>query len=218
MKHEGVELKGRLRKGRVPASAEVLAHHYSEPLGILVRYMNKLSSNFIAEQLLKTLGAEVFGTPGTTEKGLRVLRDYLAREELPWESSLLFNGSGLSDHTRVSAHQLTTLLCHVWHDFRVRADFVASLPIAGVDGTMRRRMRATPAAGSLRAKTGSVKGVFGFSGYLRTEAGETVAFAFLVNDFRNGVRPIKEAQDRWANTIMAGGGSGAPGTGIAEKE
>ncbi len=213
MEHEGIELKGRVRAGRVPEGAEAILHHYSEPLGILIRYMNKLSSNFIAEQLLKTLGAEVFGAPGTTEKGLRVLRDYLAREGLPWESSLLFNGSGLSEHSRVSAHQLTALLCRIWQDFRIRPDFVASLPIAGVDGTLRRRMQATPAAGILRAKTGSVRSVFGFSGFLPVDGGDVVAFAFLVNGLQTGVRPIKEAQDRWANAIVSGNFHQAGGTG-----
>ncbi len=218
MAREGIEVKGRTRQGRVPAGAEELVHRDSEPLGILLRYMNKLSSNFIAEQVLKTLGAEVLGAPGTTEKGLRVVREFLAREELPWESSVLFNGSGLSEHTRVSPHQLTSLLCHVWQDPRIRSDFVASLPIAGVDGTMRRRMQGTPAAGLLRAKTGSVRGVFGFSGYLWTGTGEAIAFAFLVNDFRNGVRSIKEAQDRWANVMVSGEVGEPPTTGMAKKE
>ncbi len=208
MRHEGIAIGGRLRVGRVPEGAEVILHHYSEPLGILVRYMNKLSSNFIAEQVLKTLGAEVFGEPGTTEKGLRVLRDYLAREGLPWEDSILLNGSGLSEHARVSAHQLAALLCHVWQDARIRPDFMASLSIAGVDGTLRRRMRATAAEGLVRAKTGSVRNVFGLSGFIPLNAQEVVGFAFLVNSVNGDVGAVKQAQDDWANAILANAGSG----------
>ncbi len=209
MEHEGIVIQGELEVGKVPEGAEVLLEQESEPLNILVHYMNKLSSNFIAEQLLKTLGAEVFGAPGTTEKGLRVLRDYLATEGLPWEDSILLNGSGLSEHARVSAHQLAVLLCHVWQDAKIRPDFVASLSIAGVDGTLRRRMRATPAEGLVRAKTGSVRNVFGLSGFIPVGDQNVIGFSFLVNGWNGSVAAVKKAQDEWTNALLVGAEGGA---------
>lgn len=214
---EGVKVTGAGRLGKTPEQAELLHVHYSSSLDMLMKYMNKLSSNFISEHLIKAMGAKVFGEPGTTEKGVMVVRDYLRRNKLPWDDATFVNGSGLSVETRVSAHHLVSLVCHVQQSYGARYDVLSSLPIAGIDGTMRNRMKGTPAFGRVRAKTGSVRGVFGFSGVMETLSGRTLAFSFLVNDIAGDVGAIKRTQDRWANLLVTGGsaaGAGAAGEGL----
>lgn len=204
LEKEGVQVVGGERVGVAPEAASFLHAAYSSSLDMLVKYMNKLSSNFIAEHALKAVGAKVYGVPGTTENGLKVAQQYLAKAGLPWESAVLMNGSGLSLETRVSTHQLATLLCHARKDFVGGTELLASLPISGVDGTLRNRMKGTPAEGRVRAKTGSVRGVFGFSGYVETRAGRTLAFSFLVNDITKELAKVRATQDRFMAVLVQG--------------
>lgn len=216
MDKEGLVVTGQNRAGVTPTEAVGLYTHYSSQLSVLLTHMNKLSSNFIAEHVLKALGAKSYGTPGSTEKGLKVLREWASRAGIGWESAMILNGSGLSLETRVSPHQLVSLLCHVHKDFQLRYDFVSTLPISGVDGTMRNRMKGTPAAGQVRAKTGSVRGVFGFSGFLQTAGGKLLAFSFLSNGLQTKaeVGRVKRLQDVWAN-LLVGSPEGALGEGYS---
>lgn len=204
---EGVTVRGTFKVGVTPEQASPLYVHYSSSLDMLLKYMNKLSSNFIAEHLVKAMGAKVFGAPGTTDNGVKVLRDFIARARLPWDDAVVMNGSGLALATRVSPHQFVSLLCYAQKQFGTRYDLLSTLPIAGVDGTMRNRMKGTPALGRVRAKTGSVRGVFGFSGILETLSGRELAFSFLVNDLAGDVGTVKHLQDRWMAKLVAGGGS-----------
>lgn len=204
MDKEGLTVTGRNRVGVTPAEAVGVYTHFSSQLSLLLTHMNKLSSNFIAEHVLKALGARVHGGPGSTDKGLQVLRDWASKAGIGWDDAVFHNGSGLSLENRVSAHQLASLLCHVHRNFQLRYDFVSTLPISGVDGTLRNRMKGTPAAGRVRAKTGSVRGVFGFSGFLETSSGKLLAFSFLTNGLptKGDVAKVKRLQDAWANTLM----------------
>lgn len=219
LEKEGVQVVGGERVGVAPESASFLHAAYSSSLDMLMKYMNKLSSNFIAEHALKAVGAKVYGLPGTTENGLNVARTYLSKAGLPWESAVLMNGSGLSLETRVSTHQFATLLCHAKKDFVSGAELIASLPISGIDGTLRNRMKDTPAQGRVRAKTGSVRGVFGFSGYVETLSGKTLAFSFLVNDITRELGKVRATQDRFMSVLVQGDaadrGGGAPVSEVA---
>jgi D-alanyl-D-alanine carboxypeptidase/D-alanyl-D-alanine-endopeptidase (penicillin-binding protein 4) len=126
----------------------------------------------------------VKGPPGTWPKGIAAIEEFLAEAGIAPGAYLMTNGSGLNDANRFSARQTVTLLREVWRRFPLMADFVASLPVAGKDGTIRRRMGGSHAAGMLRAKTGTLEGVTSLSGYVETGAGERLAFAILVNDAR----------------------------------
>lgn len=212
---EGVPVRGTFRTGVTPETRSVLYVHYSSSLDMLLKYMNKLSSNFIAEHLVKAMGAKVYGAPGTTENGVKVLREFITRAQLPWDDAVVLNGSGLATATRVSPHQFVSLLCYAQKRFGVRYDLMSTLPIAGVDGTMRNRMKGSPALGKVRAKTGSVKGVFGFSGMVESESGRELAFSFLVNDLSGDVATVKRLQDRWMIRLVGGAGSGAPDVSIS---
>jgi len=188
---QGVKVKGRtIGKGVVPATAKLLAVHESAPLTEVLRHMNKLSDNYLAECVLKTLGAETKTTPGpaTWADGRAALHGYLAKIGLPEAGYRADNGSGLFDATEVSAKQLTTVLRAAHRDFRVGPDLVATLPVGGVDGTLAKRWHGHPAQGRVRAKTGTLDKVITLAGYLALDAQHPLGFAILVNDIPPGQR------------------------------
>jgi D-alanyl-D-alanine carboxypeptidase/D-alanyl-D-alanine-endopeptidase (penicillin-binding protein 4) len=174
----------------VPADATLLASHESVPLSEVVRHMNKLSDNYLAETLLKTLGAETKITPGpaTWADGRAALHGYLAKIGMPETGYRADNGSGLFDSTEVSAKQVTTLLGAAHNDFRVGPDLLASLPVGGVDGTLAKRWHGRPAKGHVRAKTGTLDKVATLAGYLALDGLHPLGFAILVNDIPPGQR------------------------------
>lgn len=187
LKEAGIALGGGVRRGATPKEAELLARTLSRPLGELVRDVNKVSNNFMAEQILKALGAEEHGLPGTAEKGLRVVRDFLLAVGVPADSFELADGSGLSRLNRFSAEGLVALLEAMHRDFRLRPEFAASLAVVGIDGTVRRKMQRTSSVRRVRVKSGLLDRVQTLSGYAVADNGETLAFAILSNE--NGCNP-----------------------------
>ncbi len=196
---------GRVRHGAVPAGARLVHVAESDTLGEIVRRLNKTSNNFVAEQLLKTLGAETRGAPGTWANGVAAVEEFLAELGLPRGSYVMMNGSGLNDTNRFSARQLVTLLRAMWGRFPLQAEYVASLPVAARDGTIRWRMEGTEAAGRLRAKTGTLESVTSLSGYVQDGAHRTLAFAVLVNDIP-ARGPVVRAVDALGSALAASGG------------
>jgi D-alanyl-D-alanine carboxypeptidase/D-alanyl-D-alanine-endopeptidase (penicillin-binding protein 4) len=178
----GVKVMGSVRRGPVPAGAHLLHVSESEALGDVVRRLNKSSNNFMAEQLVKSLGAQVKGAPGTWPSGISVIEEFLAEAGIGRGTYVMKNGSGLNDANRFSARQTVTLLRAMWGRFPLMAEFLASLPVAGRDGTIRWRMDGSDAHGMLRAKTGTLESVTSLSGYVETASRERLAFAILVND------------------------------------
>ena len=206
LRDHGIRVQGHLRRGTVPETASLVNSYESPELAEVVRDMNKVSSNFIAEMLIKTLGAELRGVPGTWVKGLDVAQDLLAEMGLPRGTYQLRNGSGLNDTNRFSAQQMTALLVAVWKKFPVAAEFVSSLGIAARDGTMRLRMEGTDAAGRLRAKTGTLDKVTALSGYVQSLGGERFVFSILVNDWSGRSNPVVSGIDRFGGILAAMGG------------
>lgn len=203
----GVKVKGKVRRAAVPAGSYGLTAIDSESLGEIVRKLEKTSNNFVAEQLLKTLGAERKGAPGTWRKGVEAVEDFLADAGIPRGSYVMRNGSGLNDANRFSARQTVKLLREMWRRFALMPDFLAALPIAGKDGTTRWRMQATD--GRLRAKTGTLEGVTSLSGYVETAGHDRLAFAILVNGYPGRARPAVRAVDAVGNALAAAGGAPA---------
>src|SRR4051812_3671520 len=214
LKQRGIRVaSGRIRRGAAPATAVLIQAYDSPELGEIIRDMNKVSSNFIAEMIVKTLGAELKGTPGSWPKGLEVEEDLLAELGIPRGTYVLRNGSGLNDTNRFTARQLATLLQAVWKRFPVAAEFVSSLGIAARDGTMRLRMEGTDAAGRLRAKTGTLERVTALSGYVQSLGGERFVFSVLVNDWAGKSAPVISSIDRLGGMLAA---LGAPEPGVRE--
>ena len=192
----GITVRGAAVIGTIPKKASLLSVYESEPLPSIISEANKASDNFVAEQLLKTLGAEVLGAPGTTAKGVQAVQQFLAELDIPQDAYFLENGSGLSRNNRLSPKQIVTLLTYMYDNFAVRAEYLSSLAVAGVDGTLRRRMRDTQAERRLRAKTGAINHVSCLSGYAASQENEVFAFSIMMNGYRSGGHDVKSIQNQ----------------------
>lgn len=199
---EGVVVKGAIRKGAVPDALPLFAFE-SEPLGVIVRDLNKLSNNFTAEQLLKAIGASRFGAPGTSKKGLDAIAEHLLALGFPPDAWTIRNGSGLARDNRLSPRLFVKVLESAHADFQVRGDFVASMGIAGEDGTLAHRMVGLPGEGSVRGKTGTVSGSTCLAGYAQAANGHTLAFAILMNRVEGKTRRAMDVQDRIGSALAA---------------
>lgn len=204
---EGVKIrKSQLGNGPIPLTAKLVAHHDSPALLDVVRAMNKHSDNYVAESIVKTLGAELKGTPGpaTWDDGLAAMRAQLEKLGLPSATYRVGNGSGLYAASEVAPKQLVALLASAHKDYRIGPDLLASLPVGGVDGTLSRRWHGKPAQGRIRAKTGTLDKVITLAGYIATEPGHVVAFAILVNDIPGRERRTARAMiDEMCELIVA---------------
>jgi D-alanyl-D-alanine carboxypeptidase/D-alanyl-D-alanine-endopeptidase (penicillin-binding protein 4) len=206
LEREGVQVGGRVVSGRAGEGDRQMATHDSPPLEEVLKLLNKPSDNLIAEEILSTLGALHSPGKGTLEEGLaeeeRFLRSLgVARSD--WE---LADGSGLSRRDQVTPRLLVSVLRHMAAGPKGRL-FIDSLPVAGVDGTLKRRMTSGPAQGRVSAKTGTLFKVCALSGYARTAAGEPLAFSLLMNHYAGTEAEVRAIQDRIV-TLMAAAGEG----------
>ncbi|HKY32439.1 MAG TPA: D-alanyl-D-alanine carboxypeptidase/D-alanyl-D-alanine-endopeptidase [Candidatus Polarisedimenticolia bacterium] len=200
---EGIVIKGPSRRGAAPPTAVRIYEHESKPLSDLVRIMNKFSNNYMAESFLKTLGAETAGPPGTSEKGASAVLSFLEGLGAETRGLVLADGSGLSHADRLTASSLTAVLLAMYRDFESSFEFITSLPIGGVDGTLDRRMVGGPAQRRIRAKTGHLNGVSSLSGYAFTQQGKALAFAILVNAGRDSdVWKVRRGIDRLCSAMV----------------
>ena len=192
----GIEVVGDIGQAPVPANARMLLKHESEPLSLALRGLNKFSNNFVAEQILKTMGAKRFGAPGTTENGIRIIGEYM--EELGYapEEYTILDGSGLSRDSRLSPQQIIKVLDNVRKDLGVYPEFISALGVMGVDGNVKKRMNGVKGSQKARVKTGTLNGVSALSGYFQSRDGEKFAFSILMNDLKCGNGRVLRLQDR----------------------
>jgi len=163
----------------LPSGLRVLASHASPPLSKVVREINKRSQNLHAEMLLRLLGQRVKGE-GSPAAGHAALADFLDRIGVARGSWALQDGSGLARTNLLTAHGLADLLVAM-DRHPLAAVFRDSLPVAGVDGTLEKRLRDSPAHGRIAAKTGSLRQAHALAGYATTRAGDRLVFVILVN-------------------------------------
>jgi D-alanyl-D-alanine carboxypeptidase/D-alanyl-D-alanine-endopeptidase (penicillin-binding protein 4) len=175
----------------------------------------KVSQNLYAETLLKALGA-VRGGLGTAEGGRVAVRSVLDRWGVPRDAYTMNDGSGLSRYDYVTAGALITVLEHMYRDPRHREAFLATLPVAGRDGTLASRLGRTRAAGNALAKTGSISNVRALSGFVRTRDDEMLAFSILANDFPIPSATVNYIADLAVETLA--NFTRKPGAGIRDQE
>ena len=189
---------GAVGSGRAPESALELAEVESAPLTNVLAKMDRESDNFIAEMLLKELGAEA-GTAGTTAAGAAVVRRDLAADGIPLAGVRIVDGSGLSLDDRLTAHALSALLLSAWNDAGLHATLWSALPVAGATGTLEDRMQRRPARGAVHAKTGTTDRASALSGYVR----DRYAFAVMQNGRPVATVAARKAQDRFATALAS---------------
>ncbi len=196
LKAEGIKLTGGVREGTTPTGSRTLASHQSMTLAELLMPFMKLSNNMHAEALVKTLGKEA-GGGGSWSAGLEQIRDYAQSRGVDTSTLRLSDGSGLTRFDLVSADNVADLLVSVrsepwfatWYD---------ALPIAGnpdrfTGGTLRSRMRNTPAANNLHGKTGTLTSVTALSGYVSNADGRELVFSMLSNNYLASPRSAEDA-------------------------
>jgi D-alanyl-D-alanine carboxypeptidase/D-alanyl-D-alanine-endopeptidase (penicillin-binding protein 4) len=169
--------RGRARDGVAPADTRRLAQHESESLAEVIRDINKFSNNVMARQLFLTIGGEVAKQPASAERAQRAVGDWLVGKGIERRDFVLENGAGLSRVERLTPAGLSRLLTSAFAS-PLMPEFITSLPLVGVDGTMRKR---TGAAGSAHIKTGLLADTRAIAGYVLAVSGRRYAVVAFVN-------------------------------------
>lgn len=197
----GGELKGGWRHGVLAESRGAPFHvHRSRPLGDIIRSVNKSSNNVMTRHLELALGSERYGSPATPAKGQQAILDVLVERGVDTRGLVIANSAGLSREARISARQLAGVLEAAWNS-PYMPEFASSLAIAGLDGTMRMRLRNSPAAGRMHVKTGRLDDVSAVAGYVTAASGQRLIAVVLVNarDAHRGLgEELQDAVLQWA--------------------
>ncbi len=197
-RESGGEFSGKLRIEPTPADAKSLYSFDSLSLAEIVRLTNKHSNNLMARHLFLTLGKERYGDPATLEKGAAAMAEWGRERGFDLTGVDIDNGSGLSRSTHISVLQMAKILSAAWRS-RFAPEYLASFPLAGMDGTLRSRMKSSP-AGAVRLKTGHLDSVSGVAGYVTTSTGKTYVLVSLINNVRadfGAAEPVHAALAAW---------------------
>lgn len=195
----GGEFNGGLKLQSSPSSAVKILEQQSEPLGSIVRDINKWSNNVMARQLLLTIAAEKMGVPATEAKGASAVQRWLAANGLNTKSLVIENGSGLSRTESVNAELLGLMLVRAYKS-PVMPEMMASLPILALDGTIKQRMKDSESNGRAHLKTGSINGVSAIAGYVLDANSHRHVLVMLVNHPQAGSsRSAQDALIEWVH-------------------
>lgn len=178
--HWGGEITGNVRVAPLGSKQRPLVTWRSRPLAEVIRPLNKWSNNLMTRMLLYALGAANREPPISRQDGVLALTQHLSSLGMDTSQLIIDNGSGLSRDTRITAELLNALLRHAWQQPSM-PEFVASLSIAGRDGTTRKRFRHGPEKGRMHLKTGSLRNVSAVGGYVHNAQGKTFAVSCLIN-------------------------------------
>ncbi|MBC7539086.1 MAG: D-alanyl-D-alanine carboxypeptidase/D-alanyl-D-alanine-endopeptidase [Bacteriovorax sp.] len=197
LKQRGISLKGKVKVAACVPNANTLAVSQSKNLNEITTDMLKFSNNFVAEMLAKNLAAENSTAPARMKDGIEEIKKYMDSLGFERKDYILENVSGLTRDNRFSAKQLALVLNTVKNDFLIFPEFVSGLPIAGVDGTLKNRMKTKMVDKTeqslVRAKTGYLDGVVGLAGFAGRKNNSPLTFVFMFNgDYQQGMaaRPL----------------------------
>jgi len=194
----GGAFHGGVRAGAAPAGAKPFATFESPAAADVLRDMNKFSNNVMARQVFLTLSAETLRLPGRYDRSARTVQSWLAGRQLEVPELVMENGSGLSRIERISAEGLGRMLVAAYRS-AIMPEFMATLPLVGIDGTMRKRLRADGVAGQAHIKGGSLVDVRSLAGYVLDRNSRRLAVVLIVN--HPNAAASQSAQDallRWA--------------------
>ena len=198
-RESGGTFKGGWQNVVLASAAEPILTFESLPLVDMISSVNKHSNNVMARQILYTLSAEVLGAPGTEAGGREVIDDWLARNKLKFGNLALENGAGLSREARITAKDMGALLRFAWGQ-PYMPEYLASMSLTGLDGTLSQRFRNSDLAGKAHLKTGSLDHVTAIAGYLQARSGRRFSVVMLHNfeDVHRGPgEEVQEALLRW---------------------
>ncbi|MBN1879479.1 D-alanyl-D-alanine carboxypeptidase/D-alanyl-D-alanine-endopeptidase [bacterium] len=192
----GVLVGGDVRQGKKGNEAKEIYVNNSLPLSELLRSANKFSNNFMMEQIVKAVAAESCHCSGSTRFGMQKIREFLATVvHLDTAGMVLSDGSGLSRLDRVSPRQMAHVIRWTLNESDFAPEFMTCLPIAGVDGTMKRRIAKHPNKRMIRAKTGLINNVVCLSGVVDGRRGKGLVFSIFINQNKGRHGESKKVQD-----------------------
>jgi len=179
-RQQGGEFHGGMLRAPTPPTARLLLTQESLSLAEIVRVTNKYSSNMMARSLLLTVAAEKSGTPATAAAGEAAIKEWLVGRGLEFPELVIGNGSGLSREARISGDSMARVLIGAWKS-HYAPEFLASLALGGLDGTLRQRFGKVENPSRIRMKTGTLKDVSTIAGYVTGESGKVYAVVIFVN-------------------------------------
>jgi len=189
-----ISITGNTLVGKVERKIDIAS--FSTSLDSVVHRVNKYSDNLAAENLLKILASLISEPPYSSKEGLRVVREFLHKNNIDTSKIMLADGSGVSMYNAVSPNAIVSLLQNQYHNNKTFTRFHQSLSIAGVDGTLRNRLRGTLAEGNVHAKTGTLTGTNAISGYINNTHKGLIAFSIIINHCPCESAIIRNIQDR----------------------
>lgn len=193
LKKQGVNLNGKIKYGKKPEHALLLAKHQSKPISQLVADTLKTSDNLYADSLYLHTASVLNGSPVNWNKAQQLVKNFLQKETgINLSQGNFTDGSGLSRQDKLTASQTVQLLQFLHARFPLAYEYIAALPVAGRDGTLKKRLKKPSQRGFVRAKTGTMTGIVSLSGYLYTVNGHTLAFAIYINK-----RPETKPEIAW---------------------
>ncbi|MGD8588514.1 MAG: D-alanyl-D-alanine carboxypeptidase/D-alanyl-D-alanine-endopeptidase [Chromatiales bacterium] len=179
-KELGGELKGSVKTGRLPQGSQRFHSNESPTLTEVIRDMNKYSNNLMSRMLLLTVAAEQGALPASPEQGFKLIKDWLVKWQLPSGLVRVKNGSGLARDAQISSEIIGRML-QAAYTSPLMPEFISSLPLVGIDGTMRKRLRKTDLVGRAHIKTGSLNNVSAMAGYVQDRHDQRWVVALIIN-------------------------------------
>ncbi|MDM8559846.1 D-alanyl-D-alanine carboxypeptidase/D-alanyl-D-alanine-endopeptidase [Candidatus Parabeggiatoa sp. HSG14] len=197
----GVKIHGETKIVFTPIVAKKLYEHVSQPLSLILKELNTFSNNFTAEQIVKTIAAKRYDSPGSHAEGLRLIKDFLLINNVNTDGIVLVDGSGLSRQNQFTTQAMIDLLATMYSRFDIGPDFIAALRIMGIGNILSQRLANSPARGKIRAKTGTLNGVSTLAGYVESSNGKVFGYALFLNNNRCGYRHADQIEDRIVTAI-----------------
>lgn len=202
--HIGIALDGQVFLGQGPRNTMLVASHASKPIHQLMADTLKPSDNLYADSLFLHAAEKLNGSPVNWAKAQVLVKNFIQQQTgIAMQTAVLTDGSGLSRQDKLTPQQTVGLLKFLHERFPLSYEYIAALPVSGRDGTLQRRFKQPNQMGMVRAKTGTMTGVIGLSGYLYTANGHTLAFAIFVNR-APGTKPAVSGKYRYLVDAMCG--------------
>ena len=204
LRKSNIRFDRKIFSGKTPQNTDPVIVNASKPLPVLIKHSLKESDNLYADAFLKTMGIQKNGV-GTYVEGLNVMVDMLRQiTDIRFRNLKLYDGAGLSRYNLVTPEQIAELLTGIYGDESLNEYIINSLPVSGVDGTLKDRMNSNKVKGYIKAKTGSMGGVSALSGYIFIDRRSPIIFTVLINGIVNSAKPkiAKEFEDRLCEILV----------------
>lgn len=189
-----IRINGSIRIGATPSNSRII-HESRSSIREVISLINKNSDNFLAEILFKAIGAEATKKQGNSLYSQQAILNFIESNGIYKPGTSVVDGSGISRFDQVTLSAVVGLLEKMYFDLNSFDDFYNSLSIAGIDGTLKNRMKGTAAENNFRGKTGTLNGVTSISGYVTTNGGEELIIGIMFEFNRGGWNFYRGIQD-----------------------